>query len=211
MPTFRGEDTVWGLLIGYLYGNGAFVGHPSFALLHAPATVREHFESAYLQSFSYLRVADLLVALLIEREWVPALSRQPTLRLVGLGHQLAGLGREHPRAFAEIMRETLWGFLAKRRGHIERILHASGSRPSYFRQDLASLLRSLDRLVTRPAFWLPRDMVKRFGHMATPGVLQMWLRMLGEFLVAWPELVDASRRLRGERGHLGKTLSGAGR
>jgi len=191
MPVNRNEDGVFGSL-HTLCCRRSFKGYLPYMLLHQPPDHREH-PPGIAAGVAPPRLNDLLRWIILGYEGCPA-GPDAGRNLQSLGRYLTDFGyldgKDFFHAYRELTLRALGGYLmlAERR----LLEHADG--PEYWKKDLEEYLAVYRGKICADDFFIPWDLPgDREERLA---LFQELVRRFGALLIAWPDMVAASRELR---------------
>ncbi|MFO0761341.1 MAG: hypothetical protein U0359_32990 [Byssovorax sp.] len=194
MPICRNGDGIYGVLIRLCF-HDAYIGFLPWVVRHAPPTARS---SPFEELWSSLRrtpANDMICHLLLgSRLEADKLSPRENLRTLGA---ILQRWASQPHAdFEEIVRMHVLRARAHDLVTLDEILRRYGRKPDYWARDIDRTAEALRNAITSPALAWPSDLVEQFGEERGRALFQTYVRKLGELLQAWPDLVEAAKRLR---------------
>jgi hypothetical protein len=201
MPLERNEDGVFGAAVRATARDG-FSGFVPWVVTHAPPGARGHtFEDAF-DGLGGNNSNDMLVAAL-RGAFADARGCDRAGALERLGARLVEWGRLPIGELAEALRPHVWRDRISRLERLEMRLVEYGRKPALWAGHAQRYLDVTRRGLASAGFLEPRDLSGAFGDQAFARFRWMVLRY-GELCAAWPALVEAARRLRGEGVDVGR-------
>jgi hypothetical protein len=201
-PVLWGEDLLYGLTLQLAFP-AARAGHLSWVALHDPIEQRGFWPGEMVRTASGIDHSRLLSALLVD--FVPDYSLEPADGLRRLGAFLQELGRMKPEEFDELarrrVRERAEAFAADLEARLDDWQGHRGETGSPEAEELwaADVRRYRDMLLrhaAEPDFAVPLDLLYHREPEEARRLAQRLLVHHGTELVHWPDLVEATRRLK---------------
>ena len=81
---------------------------------------------------------------------------------------------------------------------LEDHLRHHGESPVYWANDVRRYMEILDRAVTNQAYWLPLDLVNRYGVHDGGEAARRLVSKFGKLLYSWSDIVEAATDLRAQ-------------
>lgn len=191
-PKGRGEDALFGILVGTVCPDARFA-HLPWALLHSP------MESRAFTSTDMARGAIGIDLLTVLASSVLAVSNRlagtPADRLQALGTELETLGRMPSGAAARLVHQEVARTLKRRLTAIERAMGSGRDGPPSWVSDVRTVTRLASQLLRRERFWVPQEFLDGGPDEAVRRVLA-YLREFGRVLQEWPAIAAANRAVR---------------
>ncbi len=199
VPSGRGEDTFYGMLLKRCFSDACF-GYLPIAILHAPMLPRR-----YGPLPGSPRLVDVLSLLL---EACPVASDPlPACRMRAIGRYYAELGTlAVPDFRARFERLTKRWSLA-RVEQCKQLLHYYQGEPAGWAAELRDWVSNLERCALNPVNHAPAEFGEPDPPEARLSRLMCFVRQMGEAIQAWPDIVSISQGLRAKGIRLGQPLS----
>jgi hypothetical protein len=191
-PVYRGQDSVFGCVLGRCYGD-AYFGYLPWSLTHEPPSGRSYADIAGGRA---VRVSELVSACIAG--WAgPAHPAVPPAACVeSLGRYLSEVGSLSLADFHEFIRIAIWRQTSEWIAQIELLLKRFGSNPSFWAEDLKSRGESLQSGVENYEFPLPTDLQRGFSKEEALQETRELIGQYGRLLEWWPAIVHDARKLR---------------
>ena len=190
-PVLRGEDTIFGFMLGACV-EGASIGHLPFTLLHSPGELPEIAPDAIADFARHPSSFELVIACVQSFSAIPGTGSEE--RLHALGRQLAAIASLAPADFEEFLRLWVWRMKALVMERLTNDLQASSAAAASWKQDVQRYLDGLRTSFTADGYLVPSDLKERFAGDALP-VVQRLIACFGDLLQCWPAMLDAARTL----------------
>lgn len=191
-PVGRNADGLFGVMVRSCLDD-AYTAFLPWAVEHAPPGGRSAAIDQELAIAGRGEVNDLLrlgLGGLLELRGTDAGARlQDAGRAL---QQLAARPRDAERLFQEQVTRAVARLLVQ----IDRALVEHRRRPSFWAEMADMFAARLREVLSAPAAWLPRDLVKARGEEAARDLLLSHARQVGRLFEAWPALFEAARELR---------------
>jgi hypothetical protein len=198
IPSGRGEDTLFGLLLRKCYPDG-YIGHVPVALRHAPEPGR-----AYGALPTAPRLSDLISMVVYDFSDV---STDPASdRLKAIGEYLVacgGNGTADFGAFLDALGQR-WRFGLVDR--CEALLNSYRGTPPHWAREMRRWVAGLERGLMRRGAGLPIDMGCADSLEARCERTRRFMLNYGETLRWWPAILAASQKLRADGYRIGVAL-----
>jgi hypothetical protein len=196
-PVGRNQDGVFAVLVRSCVA-GAYFGYLPQAVFHRSAQPRRFRTTDVYESMARLHTGQVL-ELLARSAPTPATNADHGAALRSLGRYWAEWGSARLADFEDWVRVQLWAQVSRQACHLESLLQRYHGQPDYWANDVRQCLTALHAALPTATYHLPRDQeAASVGEAAAQ--LQRLVRDLGRLLLAWPDLVAASRDCRAE-GH----------
>lgn len=197
-PVQRNSDGIFALTLRAGFPEG-YLGFLPWTLLHAPPEPRAFSDDALRRKTTGLTTADILISCIAGHEAGPGtLSDRERLRR--LGRRLTALGSLEPGEFDEFLRLHLWRRAAAYAAALETLLRVHGESPRFWADDVKRTLDTLRAALPKEDYAVPRDLLAGRDADEARALTRRLVLKFGQLLEAWPEIVDAAKRLRA-RGH----------
>ena len=190
-PVLRGEDTIFGFMLGACV-EGASIGHLPFSLLHTPTELRQVAPDAIDEFARHPSSFELVIACV--QSFSPLAGTSPTERTHALGRQLGAIASLAPADFVEFLRLWVWRVKALAMERLTNDLEMSSEASASWRQDVQRYLEGLRRSFATDDYLVPPDLKTRAAGDAFP-IMQRLIARFGELLQCWPAMLDAARKL----------------
>ncbi|MDQ6884284.1 MAG: hypothetical protein M3077_08640 [Candidatus Dormibacteraeota bacterium] len=188
-PVLRGEDTIFGFMLGACV-EGATIGHLPFTLLHSPGELREIAPDAINDFARHPSSFELVIGCV--QSFSALAGTSPAERLRALGRQLGAIASLAPADFEEFLRLWVWRMKALAMERLTNDLEASSATSASWKQDVQRYLESLRTSFAADAYLVPPDLKARFGGGALP-VMQRLIARFGDLLQCWPAMLEVAR------------------
>ena len=196
MPVGRGADVTFGTTLQECFENIHF-GHVPWTLLHAPVERRRFSEGELFRSASGYDLPKLMLDCINSFVFEPG-AESAVGRLKALGSHVEELGSLPETDFEEFVRVQARHTNRAFAGLLEDHLRRHDESPVYWANDVRKYIDILDRAVTNDAYWLPLDLVNRYGVDDGRGIARRLVKKFGELLYWWPDIVNATSDLRAQ-------------
>ena len=190
-PVLRGEDTVFGFMLGACV-EGAYIGHLPFTILHSPSELREVAPDAIADFARHPSSFELVVACV--QSFSALAGTSPAERMRALGRQLGAIASLAPADFEEFLRLWVWRMKALAMERLTHDLETSSGASSSWTQDVQRYLEGLRTSFGADGYLVPADLKTKFAREALP-VMQRLIARFGDLLQCWPAMLDVARRL----------------
>ncbi len=194
-PVLRGEDTIFGFMLGACV-EGACIGQLPFTLLHSPGELREIAQDAINDFARHPSSFELVIACV--QSFSALAGTSPAARLHALGRQLGAIASLAPADFEEFLRLWVWRVKALAMERLTNDLETSSAASASWKQALQRYLEGLRTSFAADGYLVPPDLKARFAGDALP-VMQRLIARFGDLLQCWPAMLDVARTL-GARG-----------
>ena len=197
MPLFRAQDMIWGQTI-WRTDATALLAHLPLTLRHAPLESRRFWPGEFMRSATGYDTTRLVLDCLMSYEPHPYDSRAG---LLALGQYLQALGEQSLPDFAHFVQKE-----ALRRNELfltnmETTLARFNHQPAYWANDVKRYMQTMRHAMQADEYIVPVDLRINYQPRQALAMGQTLIRLFGEFLAAWPDIVAASHDLRqAERG-----------
>jgi hypothetical protein len=194
LPVQRNQDGVFAALLRLGFPEGYF-GFLPWLLRHEPPGPRSAARGDLVRRAGEMPSGQIVQALLRAcAPNPPHADGGPNLRAIG--RTLSAWGSAPAGEFSEFVRVQLWSQMARMASHLTTLLRRSGGQPAFWAADTEQVLSGWREYFTAPGFGLPADLIPLFGVEQALAAFQRLVRQFGELLQAWPEVVEAARRLK---------------
>ncbi|MDQ6876290.1 MAG: hypothetical protein M3082_01065 [Candidatus Dormibacteraeota bacterium] len=190
-PVLRGEDTIFGFMLGACV-EGACIGHLPFTLLHSPSELREVAPDAIADSARHPSSFELVIACVQSFSAVAGTGAAERLR--ALGRQLGAIASLPPADFEEFLRLWVWRMKALAMERLTHDLETSSAASASWKQDVQRYLEDLRTSFAADGYLVPPDLKTRFSGDALP-VMQRLIARFGDLLQCWPAMLEVTRSL----------------
>jgi hypothetical protein len=214
MPVQRYEDGVFRLALRTCFED-AYFAHLPWAAFHDGNENRRWSREDIVRTAPWIRTGELMVQCI--RSHVPPSSTDPETRLRSLGDHLDSLGQLPPADFQRFVQHRVREQKTRYLSHLESLLEEHEGAPPHWAEDLRRHAATMHDALRMEAFFVPRDLVvsrhtagpearNYGGPNSIPGertlreaqkLAQRLIRGYGALLRLWPDLISASRELRG--------------
>ncbi len=198
MPVLRGQDFVFAATARAALPQ-AWFGLLPYAIGHRrPSPPGPALDAVMVRASAYLFVVPLVGAL--QTHGAPASDDAAALRRIGRG--LASMAAEPPAAFAERLRQLRYAQCIEEIRGMEALLLRYRRMPRHWARELDRCLRWQWQALRSGACMVPRDLEPAEAGQAAPlARVQRLVLRFGQLLAAWPDILEATRRLsaRGQR------------
>lgn len=196
MPVLRGQDFVFAATARAAFPQ-AWFGLLPYAIGHRrPSSPGPALDAVMVRAPAYLFVVPLVVAL--QAHGAPASDPAAALRRIGRG--LESVASEPPAAFADRMRQLRYAQCIEEIRGMDALLLRYRRMPRYWARELDRCLRWQWQALRSGACMVPRDLEPTEAEQAAPlARVQRLILRFGQLLAAWPDIIEATRRL-AERG-----------
>jgi hypothetical protein len=189
-PVLRGQDAVFGALLRACCQG--YVGLLPGGVQHQPPP-RWFTAEELKQGAARLNTGQLLQ--LLTGALAPAPGRVADA-LLALGAALANLAALRPDDFQEQIRLHVWNARARGAAQMEEQLRHYRETPPWWAQDVRQAVVQLRQALLNRAADLPADLCALFGSDGALAALQGLVGKFAALLRAWPDMIEAVRRLR---------------
>lgn len=204
LPVLRGSDGVFADVLTLCFEEG-FLGTVPRAVLHAPEEDRKISEEQALDTASDLNFCQLMSACVLSCQTWPQLV-DPATRLRALGQHLIDLGSISLSDFEEFARLRVWEHQTRRISKLEDALQDYDAPPAYWVTDLEEYLTRMREALAKPDFIVPQDVRSGRSIDDARRLSQRLVLRFGEVLRVWPDVVEATKQLRGEGHRLARKI-----
>jgi hypothetical protein len=205
-PVLRDEDGVFGETLFCCFED-AHVAHLPRAVLHAAPPGRR-YDPTHIGAARVRRMADLVIH--YTRGLAAGMAvREPAHRLGVLGRALHDLGRASPGDLLAFTRALYLFNAAARARHLDAMLQSSPGAPAAWRDDARAYLEAQRTALATEDHYYVADL--RGGRSAeqTLALEQRLLRLYGDLLACWREIVESARALREEGAGIARRIDPA--
>jgi hypothetical protein len=203
-PIGRGTDGMFAQMTQRCSQDG-LLGHLPWAIVHAPGETRT-VPPQVVRTDAAARDLSLVIDLCGCQCTLGMTERSAAERLTALGRHLGGLAALPLREFEEWLRLALWNHAQQELQATEGRLRTWGESPVYWAKDLRDYTRTLTEAMQHREYVVPRELQPGRTTEEALELMRQWVGRYGELLQAWPALVDAARRLRGNEQRLAKAV-----
>jgi hypothetical protein len=194
-PVQRNADGIFGLML-QRYRDGHRTGFLPSVVAHQPDPPRLFATDELWSDSAGIRMADIVMACLLAHNRAGA--NCTTNSLVGLGRFLQELAALPPADFEARVRTVQQLRTLAFVTLLENQLRLHDSTPTFWAEDVRSLIALLWRSTRADDAIVPRDLRDTAGAEAALRLCQELIGRFGQLLEGWPTIVDAARRLRAE-------------
>lgn len=184
-PVLRGEDAIIGWLARRTYPGGQFGFLPT-TLMHVPSP--RSFERGFEFLLSGVFMADVLLGFIKEART----AETPESTIVTIGRVL--LEAATLPDFEEVLRAR-WRATTPHLGHF---INSLGPHLQHFKNGLLRVMAVRDASQGTHDGSLPMDILGGRTPDETRDLARQLTRQFGELLIAWPAIIDGTRRLRAD-------------
>src|SRR6202022_2239520 len=190
-PVLRGEDTIFGFMLGACV-EGASVGHRPLTLLHSPGDLREVAPDATAEFARHPSSFELVIACVQSFSAIPGTGSEE--RLHALGRHLAAIASLAPADFEEFLRLWVWRMKALTMERLTNDLETSSAASASWKQDVQRYLETMRTSFAADDYLVPPGLKTRLGGDALP-IMQRLIARFGDLLQCWPAMLDMARTL----------------
>lgn len=198
MPVGRNQDSVFGYLLQHCYGPGA--------MAYLPIAVTHHSENHYAFKREDLykiapRICDI-VMMILEANPVHSAVEAPPDRLHSIGESIKRVGEQPIERFREYLFHLWLDTVKKRIGYMESLLQKHRGEPHYWAEDVERVMEAfetytLERNTIIPAdYENPSNLTHEEYAAAAEDACREVIRMFGELLILWPDLLNLTVELK---------------
>jgi hypothetical protein len=194
LPLFRAQDIIWGQTV-WRTDPTALIAHMPFALLHDPLEPRRYWPGEIIRSASGYDVTRLVLDCLTAfSPLIQAADRREGM--VALGQHLFGLSQQTLPDFAQFVqtqaRYRNEQFLAQ----LEATLTQHDHQPAYWAADVQRYMHTMHHAMQADDYIVPIDLQVHYRPRQALTIAQALLKLFGQLLQAWPDIVSATHDLR---------------
>jgi hypothetical protein len=202
-PIFRGEDSIFGQVLGRCF-NDTFFAHFPYSVLHDPAEKRKSNTSLFKNKGAKLEEFCQIfrICLMGENSISPISSKES---LDSLGKKLIWLGELSIEDFAGFLRFHIARQKASEIEYFENYLLVLSDPPDYFVRDVKQYIEELKRTLDTNDFHIPGELEGSSTTDSPIVFMQKIIKNYGELLRLWPTIVETSLDLQ----HKGHSLAAA--
>lgn len=194
IPVGRYEDGVFRMTQRAI-DRGALFAHVPVSLLHDPIDTRRFQREDIWKTGAWVRIGETMVQCI--RAFQPS-GGDPQRRTRALGRHLADLAAEPPADLAHFLRERFVAQKSLYVAHYETLLERYDHQPADWAEDVLRHLDTIRTSLLGEDFLAPADLT--VGGKRSPAEARaLFARLLGGFgdvLEHWPDVLEATRRLR---------------
>ena len=195
VPVARNPDGVFGHILKTCFKK-YYRAHLPYAVPHGAPGRRSSTPQSMFRSLESLRANDLMIALIASFDPRHCGSSSETENLQTLGHFLAKVGALPPADFKDTTCRTVTQTTSLGIQEAERRLDEKPAAPEYWKTDMEKYIATLQKSVTREAFFVPSDLD---GSLEERRILfQELVGTFGKLLKHWPDMVETALTLRWE-------------
>ena len=198
MPVLRGQDFVFAATARAAFPQ-AWFGLLPYAVGHRrPSSPRPALDAVMVRASAYLFIVPLVAAL--RAHGSPASDHAAALRRIGRG--LEAVASEPPADFADRSRQLRYAQCLEDIRGMDALLLRHRRMPRHWARELDRCLRWQWQALRSGACMVPRDLEPTGADQAAPlARVQRLVLRFGRLLAAWPDIIEATRRLseRGQR------------
>ncbi len=192
MPLFRAQDMIWGQTV-WRTDATALLAHLPLTLRHAPLEPRRFWPGEFMRSATGYDTTRLVLDCLMS--YAPD-ALTPRAGLVALGQYLQALGEQPLPDFAHFVQKE-----ALRRNELfltsmETTLTRFNHQPAYWATDVKRYMHTMRQAMQADDYIVPVGLRVNYQPRQALAMGQTLIRLFGEFLAAWPDIVAASHDLR---------------
>jgi hypothetical protein len=188
-PVLRASDVLFGRTYRLICPD-TYLAHLPSSLVHDPIHSRPCLPAVLWRQVG-VELAYVVGDLVAERAGASG-SRAPDLGLRDIGGHLTAIGTAHRDEFIEIVRAKSIARTVTRIRRLEASLQQHGERPRFWAERVRRHVRHLTTAVRSAEQALPTD-VRGSGDGWVRA--QRLIGRFGALLIAWPDLLEATRRL----------------
>jgi hypothetical protein len=192
-PVLRGEDQLFGLVLRRCFPDH-LLGHLPVCITHSPIGGRTEMAAQAWGRRRSVSMLNVLVGSLGLASVHCGASGAERLRL--LGRQWTELGRMPWADFEALLRARLWRDTRREQERFESSLARTGGTHNAWAADLRRYMSDFAQVLAHEDAIVPEALRETRSIEDARLLLQRLISRYGELLVAWPELVAGSRRLR---------------
>jgi hypothetical protein len=194
-PVTRGEDITFGQTLTRIFPD-ACSGWLPWVLRHAPLDARHYPPGAAVADARRISMTRVVMACLGTAGPGPFATPADALRAAG--RHLGRLAALAPADFDEQLAVAVWRHASERIAYLEGLLAAEGPAPDWWAGDVKRVAAALQEALQDPRYVVPRDPGFPDDPAAARQLARRLVGLFGRLLEAWPDIVTAARRLRGE-------------
>jgi len=200
MPIGRGQDTLFGRLLRQCYPDGLVIFLPTM-LLHDPAEYRSQSREDVRRFYGY-RMATI-IGVIAASCHVDA--PDGASRIKRIGRHLTDLASLSAREFGHAINLRLAEDFSQQLTHMQALVERYHGSPGYWADDvLAYVTAAREWLVAHKSF-APDDLGTPAHSDGARARFRDVVKMYGELLSSWPDIVQAARSLRPELWEMSRT------
>lgn len=194
-PAQRNSDGIFGIALGRCV-DGSHTAFLPWIVMHAPEPPRVFAPEDLWADAAAVRMADIVIAGLLAHESRPGLV--PTAgRLADTGKHLRWLSSLSWAEFESRLRTVQQFRNLAFTTVLESRLQTYGAAPSFWADDVRRMIELMSKSSAGNDYLVPRDLRQGRDSGAARQLSQELLGKFGELLEAWPSMVAAATRLRG--------------
>jgi hypothetical protein len=203
MPVLRGQDFLFAAVARAAFPE-AWFGLLPYSIGHRrPSAPKPTLDAAMVRASAYLFIVPLVVEL--QTNGAPTSDSAAALRRVGRG--LESVASEPPAGFADRLRQFRYAECIDAIRGLDDLLLRYRRTPRHWAREVDRCLRWQWQALRSGACMVPRDLEAIEGDKAAPlARLQRLVLRFGRLLAAWPDIVEATRRLSKREQRLGVPL-----
>ncbi len=185
LPIGRNQDGFFGFLLGQ--STPHFVGHIPVAVFHLTEVGKQY------QPFPLCRIADLVTAVLslMISPW-----RGMPLSLQLIGQTLVEVGRTSDTDFWDLLFQALSKQRAEHLRATDGLLRRHPEYPDFWKREVGKSFEHSVAELQDPYFPIPGELKNCQSIESARQSTRKLISLLGRLLLNWPDIVEASRRLR---------------
>ncbi len=194
MPVHRNQDGVFAVALRQSLDTALLAQLP-WTVDHLPLEQRS-FSAKSTQALGRVGgVHEVINCCLASLEMGPA-KPSGAPRMKALGKHLVDLASLDAAGFQECLRRLLWTRASSRVEELEQSLKEAGDSTPWLAADIRAAIDSILVALTEPDFGVARDLLPGRDFEAARALTQRLVLRFGKLLEAWPDLVEAAKRLR---------------
>lgn len=206
MPLFRAQDMIWGQTV-WRSDNTAVLAHLPLALRHAPLDPRRFWPGEFMRSATgYDTTRLVLDCVMAYVPPPPTTPHSPRDGLIRLGQYLQELGTQSLPNFAHFVQQQAHRRNEQFLASIETTLDQYEHQPTYWATDLQQYMQTMRRAMRADEYIVPVDLRVNYPPRQALEMGQLLIRLFGEWLIAWPDIVATSQALRQKGEGLGRVV-----
>lgn len=194
LPTFRGADGLFGVILRRCFG-GDYVAHLPWAVLHAPMEPRVYAVDSLWKNAVHIPMIGIIVACTNSFSFLPN-TLDGKGKLQKLGKYLMEVGELGITDFEELIRINLWNSKSGFASFVENHLRYHRETPDYWADDLRKIQDYLHDAIIKNEYIIPEELMKNRSVEDARQLSQRIVFKFGQLLYWWPDLVKSAKNLR---------------
>jgi len=190
-PVLRGEDLIFGAIVGACWQDALFA-HLPCALAHRPMEPRRASLDRLWDPEPAMSFYGVLLGVLRLTLPAPNLAATGEDRMRRLGRALRELSALREADLLAMIREILIENIARQVGRLEELLRTSQGSPDYWANNLGRYIAHQLQVVQNPDLPIPRELARTREPAQE---LKVLIDAYGRLIEAWPEIFAAARQL----------------